>query len=410
MTTEHALLEAIARDPASDAPRLVYADWLSAQGDPRGEFIVLQCRLAAAPDDEARRKLRIAENRLLGQHGGEWSAPVRDLTGADPVFRRGFVDEASLPLAQLGMLGPLLEAAPLLRHLRVDAVHFDCPAKELASLRSVPALAQLESLDLRARISVAAAEVLGGCEHLRGLRQLRFTSTLVRDDTQTAGPSAQESSDAAGVLARSPVLSGLRDLDLHGWMLLGSGVQALLEAPWPLDTLDLSYCFYVTAREGAAALASSTRPPTLRVLGLAGIQPDEQGCAALSQAPCLAGLESLDLERGQFGIPRATAFFAEPRLPALTRLRLERNALFDRGLAALLASPLAAQLRVLDLGHNRIGKKGVAALASTPALSKLERLYLNEPGFGDEVRDLLAGSPTLATTEIWLQGRKLRRG
>ena len=36
------LLAAIIEDPDDDAPRLVYADWLQAQGDPRGELMQLQ--------------------------------------------------------------------------------------------------------------------------------------------------------------------------------------------------------------------------------------------------------------------------------------------------------------------------------------------------------------------------------
>lgn len=62
--------------------RAEFADLLTGEGDPRGEFIALQCRLAATPDDEARRKLRIAENKLqltlvatgLGDPGEEGTA------------------------------------------------------------------------------------------------------------------------------------------------------------------------------------------------------------------------------------------------------------------------------------------------------------------------------------------------
>src|SRR5690606_10001290 len=40
------LLAAVHADPDDDAPRLVYADWLSGHGDPRGEFITLQIERA----------------------------------------------------------------------------------------------------------------------------------------------------------------------------------------------------------------------------------------------------------------------------------------------------------------------------------------------------------------------------
>jgi uncharacterized protein (TIGR02996 family) len=38
-------LKAILADPLNDGPRLVYADWLDERGDPRGEFIRVQCEL-----------------------------------------------------------------------------------------------------------------------------------------------------------------------------------------------------------------------------------------------------------------------------------------------------------------------------------------------------------------------------
>jgi uncharacterized protein (TIGR02996 family) len=55
MTDRAALLRAILEDPADDAPRLVYADWLDEHGDiARAEFIRLQCTLARpdAPEPE----------------------------------------------------------------------------------------------------------------------------------------------------------------------------------------------------------------------------------------------------------------------------------------------------------------------------------------------------------------------
>jgi len=43
MSQENAFLQAILDDPDNDDLRLVYADWLEERGDPRGEFIRLQC-------------------------------------------------------------------------------------------------------------------------------------------------------------------------------------------------------------------------------------------------------------------------------------------------------------------------------------------------------------------------------
>ncbi len=45
MTHEDAFLQAMTEAPDDDGPRLVYADWLEERGDPRGEFLRLECWL-----------------------------------------------------------------------------------------------------------------------------------------------------------------------------------------------------------------------------------------------------------------------------------------------------------------------------------------------------------------------------
>jgi uncharacterized protein (TIGR02996 family) len=51
---ETAFLAAIGACPADDALRLVYGDWLEQRGDPRAEFLRLDCQLAAFPPEDAR--------------------------------------------------------------------------------------------------------------------------------------------------------------------------------------------------------------------------------------------------------------------------------------------------------------------------------------------------------------------
>ncbi len=63
-STEAALLAAIYADPANDAPRAVYADFLIEKGKPLGEFIALQ--LARA---QGKRGTKGREEALLAQHG-----------------------------------------------------------------------------------------------------------------------------------------------------------------------------------------------------------------------------------------------------------------------------------------------------------------------------------------------------
>ncbi len=68
--TEADLLAAISETPDADEPRLVYADLLAERGDPRGELMHLQLKLAKQEDVVLRRRERalIEEHheRLLG--------------------------------------------------------------------------------------------------------------------------------------------------------------------------------------------------------------------------------------------------------------------------------------------------------------------------------------------------------
>lgn len=87
MIEEVELLHAIRDAPFDDAPRLVYADWLSERGDPRGEFIASQCRRSIESRD--------MWVELLKQHEDRWAAHVQRVTRRYR-FERGFVSHVEL--------------------------------------------------------------------------------------------------------------------------------------------------------------------------------------------------------------------------------------------------------------------------------------------------------------------------
>ena len=90
MVSERDMLRAIHDDPADDAPRRVYADWLLERGDLRGELIQLQCELATLGERDRRRKPVLARERaLLLKHGASWG-PFHDARIAW-AFERGLV-------------------------------------------------------------------------------------------------------------------------------------------------------------------------------------------------------------------------------------------------------------------------------------------------------------------------------
>lgn len=132
MTDADRFLAAICAEPERDDIRLVFADWLEERGDPRGEFIRLQCALAV---DEANQHrgipaeqtvpcqacvhfgaLRLRERALLDAYGSfaPWIVPDPAIVLDDWTFHRGFVEAVTLPAsAWLEHADAILRAAPV---------------------------------------------------------------------------------------------------------------------------------------------------------------------------------------------------------------------------------------------------------------------------------------------------------
>lgn len=422
MTSEAAgLLDAIVASPDDDAPRLVYADWLQGQNDPRGEFIQLQCQLAAAPDDERRRAMRIAENKLLKAHEAGWLDPLRALLpepGWADSFKfeheRGFVERAQLTMACVPRFDALFAAAPMIRELEVtcsvfDGVKFSRP--DIAPLLASPHLAKLRKLTLNVGGGGdEVAEQLAACEVLANLTTFELHASVTGETaTMFIGiPPEKLVLGDAGItaIAGSPHFARLEHLLVEGNLIGPAGIAAIANGAWRLRTLDL-------ARNAITLpIADALRGPataTVEILRLAQNQLPDADVARLVALPELANVVELDLESCGLGA-KGTALLCEAlALPALRRLRLERNSLADAGGLAVASSPAMARLTSLEMGHNRMGAKAGAALAASPHLANLERLTLNEPRWKAETEALFGASPTLANARIYLKGKLVAR-
>jgi uncharacterized protein (TIGR02996 family) len=95
--TDAELVRAILENPDDDSAYLVYADWLMAQSDPRGELIVLQ---HDADEAERARKpaLRRAAKALLEKHRKQFLGPLAHFKQGrfDITWRYGFARKLTL--------------------------------------------------------------------------------------------------------------------------------------------------------------------------------------------------------------------------------------------------------------------------------------------------------------------------
>jgi uncharacterized protein (TIGR02996 family) len=165
---EEMLLAEIVENPDDDMPRLIYADWLEERGDPRAEFIRVQCELVNPGSQVPMSELQRTERRLIAAHRAEWLDQLgMPLMWYD--FRRGFVEDAVVRAAAfIWQQGRLLEVSPI-RHLRIHLTDIE----QAAAFARIASLRHLRRLHLSAnQASRALLAPLLASDHLRDLQQL----------------------------------------------------------------------------------------------------------------------------------------------------------------------------------------------------------------------------------------------
>jgi len=214
-------------------------------------------------------------------------------------------------------------------------------------------------------------------------------------------------------LIHSPLLAGVRELDLCDNDLGNGGVDLLARSPYlkNLEALDLGFNGMDNA--GVAALARASTFPALTALALNDNgQITSEGLKALADSPFFAGLTTLDASGNDINDAGVRAALASPSFARLHTLNLSRNPIGDAGVAALARAPLFARMLArsnrLELrGHagGPIGAAGAAALAASPALARCVTLDLTGNDLGDTGLPALVASPHLANLRVLKVGR-----
>jgi uncharacterized protein (TIGR02996 family) len=215
MTYQDPLLCAILDDPDDDSLRLAYADALEERGNPRGEFIRIQCALVwTAADDPSRPCLEQREKQLLSAYEVDWVRPLAHLVDAWE-FCRGFIEKVTMRPG--ACWADVLQLAPV-RH-----IHFyqraHATLQEVRALAKSAALKRLITLKLNTDRGIRddSVAVLAGCSYLAGLIGLDLSDNWIHNE-------------GARVLADSPYLSRLHMLRLEHNLIGREGKHALRAA------------------------------------------------------------------------------------------------------------------------------------------------------------------------------------
>jgi uncharacterized protein (TIGR02996 family) len=326
------LEKAIAADPDSTQPYLVYADWLQAHGDPRGELIVVQHDLHGAPAAK-REELEARARALIQRHSvhllGEL-APLADGDAGDLEWRLGFLRAARI------------------RNAEEDLVRGFLGHRSALALRRLALGGRDEARDLEPAISVL-------CE---------------RDG---ARPPLLE-------LAIGPEAEPADELDEYERMVEGAVPSIGSLSPLWRVYPGLS-CLRVRGADATFGAISAPELTTLELdLAISPTNVLELGRAKLPK-----------IERLEIAFRNGSVQGEESAFDWILRLGRLRDLAFRSAfhtnpfVAKLAASPVAERLVSLDLSDGSLDDAGAAPLLAAGSFPKLERLDLSRNVLGGAV-------------------------
>jgi uncharacterized protein (TIGR02996 family) len=430
MNDDEPFIERVLARRASDEPRLEYAARLEQRGDPRGEFIRLQCERARLPPDNPQfEAVRARERELLGLHESSWSAPISDWA-KNWHFERGFIQGIAIdvhafvehmdelfthaPISTVKLLGEAPVAGwaqgrwdrERLRNIHyLDLSAFEVDSAIVCQMLSSTHLAPVGFISFSdLNCNVETAEALAAAGHLERIESLFFLGHIDADmrgrPIELLAGSAQLRSlksidlretnlgpDDMQALANSPFINGLEQLDLGDGLYSANtigakGMQAIAGSANFAHLNRLHADFNGVGDAGMKALAASKHVTNLRHLDLVSNGIGPKGIAAFARSENCAALQILDLsgnpigDNGVYELARSAKFQAK-------RLSLSGTSLTDKGMKYLAAAPWLAGLNELRLTANDLTAKSFRLLLDNTAFHGIKRLRLNQSQLQD---------------------------
>lgn len=373
---QQALEKALVAHPDEVAAHSAYADYLTEQGDPRGEFIQTQLALEDPHRPKADRDaLKKREAALWKKHGRDWLGDVgRFLIGAwsgddKPYsFRiaRGWLDTVrTLPVPEL-LVETLARspAARLLRRLeivydmRYHAFRLDSAIDPLNE--ALPDEEKIDEDDWYGMLDPGELlPLLAGSPHLTNLRVLKYGFSDEHKSgpaySTMVGPFRSKAAELLDVLGACPRLEELYlNTALHP-------IDDVFTSK-ALGNLRVLQYYYGTN------YSHYTR------------EADPYPLSALAQNKALKNLTTLRFHPGrdtEIDLDEFDALLQSEYLPALRHLQVHMTTFGDAGADRIVASGVLKRLKTLDIGYGNMTDAGAQVLAACADLTNLDVLNVS---------------------------------
>jgi uncharacterized protein (TIGR02996 family) len=368
--------EAIVAEPDDPGNHAAYADWLSEQGDPRGEFIAAQMAL----EDESlpaaeREQLRRREGELLQRHERLW------LGGLAPFLLDGHPLQS---WAALELPAEAPQATFAFRRGWLDRLHVNSLTLPFArAIKAAPAMRLVRELLLEYvydgddEEQAVPEEGIAEGERWPGLHPLQGATNLTNVRRFRVGPDQGDDYQnfRCYVMSRvTPRIVGLmpRLEELYLWC-NNFDLNDVLTLT-TLSNLRVLLVYHVSQVHRLQHLDS----PTFRNLTHLLIHPHHLTSGRYYTDDRRAGFDS-DNE-GFLPLSAVRPLLRSEHLTRLTHLRLRCSSMGDEGCREIVESGVLKRLKMLDLRHGCISDEGAAVLADCLDLMNLEWLDLDRNG------------------------------
>ena len=407
-------LAEILANPTAVEPRLVFADWLDENGDPRGEFIQVQCQLADLDlRDQRRIDLEYQLRDLWALYGDQWKSTATDGNKIENCkiengeFTRGMIESVTMQSDHF-----LNHHESLLYRFPLQGVRLLDPMRSLKRVAACPSLSKLSSLNLQGG-DILPGELkqflqspnLENLNHIgisiQGLGRnsimlIARSETLPNLRSLSLSPTDADHRNLPA-LATSEVGRNLRRLSLRYSSIRDEELRSLAyKDVFPnLESLDLSenVVFFADAFQ---EFAGSPRFCKLHNLSMQNCRLERLDVAFLGGLRLPSEMRTLNLDTARLHAESAKNFAKSSLLHGLVELSASGCEMTDQGLIALLFAGDMPLLRTLKLCRNDFTDVAAKAIANWPESSHLTSLELSDNQIGDDGITAIAQSPHLA--------------